>query len=178
MSTSTRYRVDRPYECDSPGGRSATGSSQSTHRRGQAVGLRRAPRVADRQRPRSGVAHREGAAGPGRGRHPLPADRGRRMDGTHPDGGPAVLIAAALLTAVVVVGLLGLANLRADGPSTVPADTAVVTVRQGETLSDVAARIAPQASSARVVDEIRTLNDMSSAGVRAGQTLVVPAFGN
>ncbi|HEY5852907.1 MAG TPA: LysM peptidoglycan-binding domain-containing protein [Aldersonia sp.] len=109
-----------------------------------------------------------------RGRHPLPAPQPRpvRRPVT-----PGVLVAAGLLTAVVVIGMISLAHLRAADPAPAPVATvatAVVAVRDGETLSDVAARTAPDAPTSRVVSEIVSLNGLADSAVRAGQTLVVP----
>ncbi|MDH6281909.1 hypothetical protein M2280_003131 [Prescottella agglutinans] len=81
--------------------------------------------------------------------------------------------AAVVVTIAAVLGLGALANLTA-GPGAVPAETAAVRVHGGETLSDVAARVAPDAPVGQVVDRIMELNEMSSAAVRAGQTLLAP----
>ncbi|GAB2650501.1 LysM peptidoglycan-binding domain-containing protein [Prescottella soli] len=81
--------------------------------------------------------------------------------------------AAVVVTIGAVLGLGSLANLTA-GPGAVPTETAAVRVHGGETLSDVAARVAPDAPVGQVVDRIMELNEMSSAAVRAGQTLLAP----
>ncbi|MCX5045933.1 LysM peptidoglycan-binding domain-containing protein [Aldersonia sp. NBC_00410] len=109
-----------------------------------------------------------------RGRHPLGPDP-RRL-GQPRDVGFAGMVVAGLMTALVVAAILGLAHLRATPAATAPADTAVVAVRDGESLSDIARRIAPDAGVGATVDRIITLNGMSGAGVRSGQLLVVPAF--
>lgn len=106
-----------------------------------------------------------------RGLHPLPAAQPRRV---RRPVTPGVLVAAGLLTAVVVIGLISAAHLRAADPASTPVATAVVAVRAGETLSDVAARTAPGAPISRVVAEIVSLNGLADSAVRAGQTLVVP----
>ncbi|WP_242676673.1 LysM peptidoglycan-binding domain-containing protein [Rhodococcus sp. ABRD24] len=84
------------------------------------------------------------------------------------------VVATMVITASIVVGLDALANLSVGVSDGVPAETGAVHVRGGESLSDVAARVAPDAPVAKVVDRIMQLNDMSSAGVRAGQTLIAP----
>lgn len=105
-----------------------------------------------------------------RGRHPLPPQPAPiRRPVT-----PGVLVAAGLLTAVVVIGMISLAHLRAADPTPASVVTSVVAVRDGETLSDVAARTAPDAPTSRVVSEIVSLNGLADSAVRAGQTLVVP----
>ena len=88
-------------------------------------------------------------------------------------GGIASVVATVVVTVGLVVGLDALATLTA-APDGVPTETAAVRVRSGETLSDVASRVAPGASVGRVVVRIMELNEMSSAGVRAGQTLLAP----
>lgn len=88
--------------------------------------------------------------------------------------GFGTVIATMLLTAIAVVGLLGLWNLRTGGLESVPSTTAVVHVQSGETLSDVAARVSPDAPVAEVVEQILRLNDMKSAGVAPGQALIAP----
>ena len=105
-----------------------------------------------------------------RGLHPLPAHprRVRRVVT------PGVLVAAGLLTAVVVIGLISVAHMRAADSAPTPAATAVVAVRAGESLSDIAARTAPDAPTSRVISEIISLNGLADSAVRAGQTLVVP----
>ncbi|QCQ90791.1 LysM peptidoglycan-binding domain-containing protein [Rhodococcus sp. SGAir0479] len=85
----------------------------------------------------------------------------------------STVVATVVVTVGVVVGLEALANL-SGAPGGVPAQTAVVQVRSGETLSDVAARVAPGAPVGAVVDRIRQLNEMSGSGVRAGQTVLAP----
>ncbi|RVW03939.1 LysM peptidoglycan-binding domain-containing protein [Rhodococcus xishaensis] len=83
------------------------------------------------------------------------------------------MVAAVVLTIGVVVGMDALARLAAE-PDGIPAETATVQVRDGETLSAVASRIAPGAPIGRVVDRIMELNDMPGVSVRAGQTLLAP----
>ncbi|MCW1957311.1 MAG: LysM peptidoglycan-binding domain-containing protein [Mycobacterium sp.] len=51
---------------------------------------------------------------------------------------------------------------------------AVVQVRAGETLGHLAARVAPGAPTAQVVQRILELNELDSASVEAGQTLIAP----
>ena len=87
-----------------------------------------------------------------------------------------VTLAAALLTALVVMGILGIAHLRAPQHSgSVPMATAVVHVRGGESLSDVAGRVAPGSPVGAVVDKILELNGLTTAAVHPGQTLVAPS---
>lgn len=67
--------------------------------------------------------------------------------------------------------------LNGDAPRSaahVPDRLAVVRVDPGESLSDVAHRVAPDAPAAQVADRIRELNDLNSPTLVAGQTLIAP----
>ncbi|GAB2728100.1 LysM peptidoglycan-binding domain-containing protein [Nocardia thraciensis] len=87
--------------------------------------------------------------------------------------GFATLAVAALVSAAVVCGLLGLAHLRAGAPAA--ASTAVVRVQEGESLSELAARVAPADPVRDTVRKIVELNGLPSAEVASGRTLIVPA---
>lgn len=126
--------------------------------------------LADSRRPECGLAeYRLAPSAMSTAAHPLP--RRAPRSGT----GAAVTMCAALLTAFVVMALISLAHLRAGDPATVQGATSVVQVRGGETLSDVAARIAPDSPVGLVVARIIELNGMAGAGVYPGQTLIAPA---
>lgn len=56
----------------------------------------------------------------------------------------------------------------------VPDRLAVVRVEPGESLQDVAARVAPDAPPRQVADRIRELNDLRSSSLVAGETLIAP----
>lgn len=61
------------------------------------------------------------------------------------------------------------------GAVTVDADSTIeVVVGPGDTLWQIAGEHAPERDPRSVVDEIVALNDLTSTGVQAGQTLVVP----
>lgn len=85
--------------------------------------------------------------------------------------GIAVLV--MLGAAVVVVGL-GLLGHTAKQPAVA---TGVVQVGPGESLDDVARRVAPGAERAVVVEGIRRLNGLSSSVVHPGQAIAVPGPG-
>ncbi|MFC9790322.1 LysM peptidoglycan-binding domain-containing protein [Rhodococcus sp. NPDC127528] len=89
------------------------------------------------------------------------------------DGGFGSTVVGVLLTALVVVGLLGVAQLRSN-PQAVPGRTEVVQVRGGESLSEIAARVAPEYPVSQVVERIVDLNALGGAGLQPGQSLVVP----
>ena len=56
----------------------------------------------------------------------------------------------------------------------VPGRLAVVQVQTGETLQQVAGRVAPDAPVSSVVDRIRELNQLDTVAIHAGQTLIAP----
>ena len=56
----------------------------------------------------------------------------------------------------------------------VPDRLAVVRVETGESLQDLAHRVAPDAPVRQVAERIRELNELPSPGVTAGQTLIAP----
>jgi LysM domain len=56
----------------------------------------------------------------------------------------------------------------------VPGRLAVVRVDAGESLQDVAHRVAPDAPARQVAERIRELNDLNSPSLVAGQTLIAP----
>ncbi|ORB87848.1 hypothetical protein B1987_25115 [Mycobacterium kansasii] len=62
----------------------------------------------------------------------------------------------------------------ADLSGRVPDRLAVVRVAAGESLQDIAARVAPDAPLRQVVDRIRELNDLDASMPAAGQTLIAP----
>lgn len=84
----------------------------------------------------------------------------------------ALLVAVALTVAALVYGFGVYAGAMAD--STVPTATTVVRVAEGETLSELAARMAPGSDVSAVVDRIRELNGLGSAELFPGQPLTVP----
>ncbi|OSC42218.1 LysM peptidoglycan-binding domain-containing protein [Mycobacterium decipiens] len=98
---------------------------------------------------------------------------------------PATTVGLALLAAVITVwlGLVaqfgemingGSSEWSAGSPAGVPYRLAVVRVEPGESLQDVAARVAPNAPARQVADRIRELNALVSPAVAAGQTLIAP----
>ncbi|MDQ3404851.1 MAG: LysM peptidoglycan-binding domain-containing protein [Actinomycetota bacterium] len=85
----------------------------------------------------------------------------------------AVLLGVAVIVALVVYGLGAFAGSMVARPD-VPETTTVVRVAQGETLSELATRMAPDSDVSAVVAKIRELNGLSNATVRVGQALTVP----
>lgn len=89
----------------------------------------------------------------------------------------AVTIALAAVAALITLWLGSLAHFssaQASVPVAVPDQLAVVQVQAGETLQHLAGRVAPDAPVAEVVDRIRNLNQLESAAIDAGQTLIAP----
>ena len=88
----------------------------------------------------------------------------------------AVTVVLAGLAALITLWLGTLAQLSGDRAATVavPERLAVVQVQAGETLQQIAHRVAPDAPAGQVVDRIRDLNKLDSASVDAGQTLIAP----
>jgi predicted Zn-dependent protease len=85
------------------------------------------------------------------------------------------LLIVGLVTAVVVVGFALLRAAAVDDG--VPERTTVVEVHQGETLWELAERVAPQSPPHAVVERIRELNGLRGSTVHPGQPLLVPDSG-
>jgi hypothetical protein len=90
-----------------------------------------------------------------------------------------VTIALAGLAALITLWLGALAQSgaqRAAGTTSAPVPDrfAVVEVRAGETLQQLAGRIAPDAPAIQTVERIRDLNKLDSASLTAGRTLIAP----
>jgi hypothetical protein len=93
----------------------------------------------------------------------------------------ATTLGLALVAGMITLwlGLLGNLGQLANGDSAgsaapVPDRLAVVRVEPGESLADVARRVAPDAPARRVAERIRELNDLNSPALVAGQTLIAP----
>jgi hypothetical protein len=89
---------------------------------------------------------------------------------------PVTTVVLALIAAAITVWLGLVANLGAstETPKPVPGQLAVVQVQMGESLPQLAQRVNPDAPVAAVVDQIRDLNELDSASVDAGRTLIAP----
>jgi hypothetical protein len=89
---------------------------------------------------------------------------------------PVTTVLLALVAAGITVWLGLVAQFGgvtgADAP--VPARLAVIQVQTGETLQQVAHRVAPDSPVGQVVDRIRELNQLDSVALDAGQTLIAP----
>jgi hypothetical protein len=90
-----------------------------------------------------------------------------------PEVSRAGKLAAAITVTLMVTAGLGWLGQRPD--PAIPQRTAVVRVGAGETIWDVAARVAPQSEQRAVVDRIRKLNGLADAEVvLPDQQLQVP----
>jgi hypothetical protein len=96
--------------------------------------------------------------------------------GSRPAVRPVTLVVALVVAAVVAALLLLVGGVRsgAIGDGAVPSRTTVEQVRPGETLWDLARRVAPSAPPDQVVARIRELNGMSASGIYPGLPLIVP----
>jgi hypothetical protein len=83
-----------------------------------------------------------------------------------------VAVGAAVCLAVVGLGLLGGASAE-----DVPSRTEVVRVQPGESLADIAERMAPSSDQTAVIERIRELNSRAGGVLRPGQPLRVPVEG-
>lgn len=117
---------------------------------------------------RYGTAPRNGSAGTQVSRADGPS-HGRKR----PLSGLSAVVATFVITAGVVAGLDAIANLRSAQTDFAPASTESAQVRGGESRGDVAARTAPKAPVAQVVDRIVELNAMSGAEI-PGQISISP----
>lgn len=97
----------------------------------------------------------------------------------------SVAVALGAMTALITLWLGLIAQFSGDqllvgvspaaSASTVPDRLGVVHVQPGETLGQLAARVAPLAPAEEVVDRIRDLNKLGSDwSAAAGQTLIAP----
>jgi LysM domain len=93
----------------------------------------------------------------------------------------ATTVGLALLAGIITLWLGLVANFgqMVNGDSggsaaRVPDRLAVVRVEAGESLQDVAHRVAPEAPARQVAERIRELNDLNSPTLAAGQTLIAP----
>ena len=89
---------------------------------------------------------------------------------------PATTVLLALIASGITVwlGLVAQFGGVTGAEAPVPARLAVIQVQTGETLQQVAHRVAPDAPVGQVVDCIRELNQLDSVALDAGQTLIAP----
>jgi len=78
------------------------------------------------------------------------------------------------IASVACAAVVGLGALASTGEASVPDRTTVVRVEPGESLWDLAGRVAPGSDASAVVERIRDLNGGLGQGVTPGQPLTVP----
>jgi hypothetical protein len=88
--------------------------------------------------------------------------------------GITMTLLLAVVAALITVWLVSLAQARDGVSAEVPQQLAVVQVQPGESLQRLAARVAPDVPVAAVVERIKELNQLDSAALDAGQTLLAP----
>ena len=94
---------------------------------------------------------------------------------THPPALRAARVAALSATVMVTLAVVaGLGWLGQSADPAIPERTAVIRVGAGETVWDVAARVAPRSDPRAVVERIRQLNDLRATEVVPDQQLRVP----
>jgi hypothetical protein len=86
-------------------------------------------------------------------------------------------LAITLAVTALVLGATLLAVVTTAGATPTPRADHAVTVVEGQTLSEVAARELPGVPVAEAVAQLQLANNLPSAQVHAGQVLVVPALG-
>ncbi|WP_051898363.1 LysM peptidoglycan-binding domain-containing protein [Sciscionella sediminilitoris] len=124
--------------------------------------LRRAPGAGVRPRGRRSAAPLAVAGGSGTAAACAPRFASR----------PAlVLVVAGVCTALAIALLAVLSS--ASSPR-VPERTAMVQVREGQTLSAIAEAAAPEVDDSAMLRRIQELNGLTSTAVRVGQPIVVP----
>lgn len=123
---------------------------------------------------------RENLVGPPRRRRPAAAPRLVAVVGCAPRRRPSLplawLLVAAVLVGAAVFGLGALANAT-SGAESVPSRTEVVRIEPGESLWDLAERMAPGSEPSAVVSRIKELNAPLDGVLRPGQPLTVPSEG-
>ncbi len=89
-----------------------------------------------------------------------------------------VTVALAGLAALITVWLCSIGHFSSDRAAAAAAPVAeqlaVVQVQAGETLAQLAARVAPDVPTGQTVERIRDLNKLGSVAVDVGQTLIAP----
>jgi len=122
-----------------------------------------------------------------RGETHRPPTRLRVVAGRHPAGAPCAaprrvpvrwpwLVAVGVATCLMITGLGLLSGGAPD--AAVPAQTTTVSVEQGDTLTALAARFAPESDPGAVVARIMELNRLDGPALVPGLPLTVPVAGS
>jgi hypothetical protein len=89
---------------------------------------------------------------------------------------PTATVVLALIAGAITLwlGLVAQFGGVVGGEAEIPGRLAVVQVQTGESLQQVAQRVAPDAPIGDVVERIRELNELETVALDAGQTLIAP----
>lgn len=89
---------------------------------------------------------------------------------------PATTVVLALIAGAITMwlGLVAQSGGVVGTEAQIPGRLAVVQVQTGESLQQVAQRVAPEAPVGDVIARIRELNELDSVALDAGQTLIAP----
>ncbi|MDZ4266513.1 MAG: LysM peptidoglycan-binding domain-containing protein [Mycobacterium sp.] len=89
---------------------------------------------------------------------------------------PATTVVLALIAGAITMwlGLVAQSGGVVGSEAQIPGRLAVVQVQAGESLQQVAQRVAPEAPVGDVIARIRELNELDSVALDAGQTLIAP----
>ena len=91
--------------------------------------------------------------------------RGRRL---------LVVLAAAPVLGAIAFSLLAGGSAVASGESAEPVAFETVTVLPGDTLWSIAADAAPGVDPREVIDDIKSLNNLSSGMIQVGASIAIP----
>ena len=91
--------------------------------------------------------------------------RGRRV---------LVALAAAPVLGAIAFSLLAGGSAIASGESADPVEFETVTVLPGDTLWSIAADAAPGVDPREVIDDIKSLNNLSSGMIQVGASIAIP----
>lgn len=92
-----------------------------------------------------------------------------------PEGGLHLTRRGKLVaTALFLAASIGVGGFALPGPSAPAPSTHSVTVRPGQTLSEIAAAEMPGLTPAQGMTAIRVANELTTTTISAGQTLVIP----
>ena len=86
-----------------------------------------------------------------------------------------LLLLVSLLVLLAIARVAGEPVLAGSEASVVPTTTVTVVIEQGDSLWEIARRVAPGADPRDVVHRIRELNGLRSNLIQPGQVLLVPA---
>lgn len=135
-------------------------------------------RPADSTRPadrRHGAERRTGVscAQPNNAAMSRPANAGKTYARRRAWATAAVVGVGLMMLVAFMMFFGGVMDTAGDPAST---GTAVVRVGQGESLGDIASRIAPGMPASSVIEKIMELNAMSNSALAVGQPLVTPVY--